>query len=128
MSSLHQSPPLSAPAAARRAGVSRWTIVRAINDFSLKARRDNRNRFRIAPEDLEAWKMHRERTVADAPPVAPPAMPDNTVDLRAALAGERARADAAERATRQAEADRDRWQAMAETLATRPRFSWPWNR
>lgn len=57
---------------------------------------------------------------------------DDSADLRAKLAsetaGETARADAAERAREQAEADRDRWQAMAEKLAEKPRFSWPWNR
>lgn len=56
------------------------------------------------------------------------AHPDDSADLRAQLAGETARADAAERAREQAEADRDKWQRMAEKLAERPRFQWPWNR
>lgn len=50
-------------------------------------------------------------------------------ELRERLSAEIARADAAERARDQAEADRDRWQAMAERLADRPRRSWwPWSR
>lgn len=50
-------------------------------------------------------------------------------ELRGRLSAEIARADAAERARDQAEADRDRWQAMAERLAERPRRSWwPWSR
>ncbi len=50
-------------------------------------------------------------------------------ELRERLSSEIARADAAERARDQAEADRDRWQAMAERLTDRPRRSWwPWSR
>lgn len=53
---------------------------------------------------LEAFKVHTETVAA----------------LRERLAAETARADAAE-------ADRDRWQVMAEKLAERPRRGWwPW--
>jgi len=47
---------LSPAKAAQVAGVSRWTVVRAINAQVLWATRDNRNQWRIKPEDLEAWR------------------------------------------------------------------------
>jgi excisionase family DNA binding protein len=107
--------------AAARAGVSRWTIMRAINSQTLKAHRDNRNAWQITTEDLDAHYPHNVRTVEDA-------QPESSATTGEKLAAETARADAAERARDQAEADRDRWQAMAEQLAARPRFAWPWQR
>jgi len=107
--------------AAEAAGVSRWTVMRAINSHKLKAQRDNRNQWQIAPADLAAHWPHSVRKVQTA-------HPDDSAELRARLAGETARADAAERSRDQAEADRDRWQRMAQTLADRPRFRWPWTR
>lgn len=121
MSGPHSRSHMTPADAAQVAGVSRWAIMRAINSHKLQAHRDNRNRWQIAEADLAAWCAHSVRT-------AHTAHPDDSADLRAQLAGETARADAAERARDQAEADRDRWQAMAEKLAERPRFSWPWNR
>ena len=106
--------------AAQLAGVSRWAIMRAIKSHKLKARRDNRNHWRIAQEDLDAWCAHSVRP-------AHTAHIDDSAELRAKLAGETARADAAERARDQAEADRDRWRAMAEKLTIQPRRRWwPW--
>jgi len=107
--------------AAAAAGVSRWAIMRAINRQQLKAHRNNRNQWQITPEDLQAHYPHSVRSVRNA-------HPDDSTELRANLAGETARADAAERARDQAEADRDRWQRMAEKLAEKPRFVWPWQR
>jgi len=49
------STPISPAQAAQVAGVSRRTVVRAINTQALRANRDNRNQWRIKPEDLEAW-------------------------------------------------------------------------
>ena len=48
---------LMSPAqAAHVAGISRRTITRAIGAQALQATRDNRNQWRIKPEDLEAWR------------------------------------------------------------------------
>ncbi len=95
--------------------------MRAINSHELRARRDNRNRWKIDPDELTKWRSHSVRT-------QPVAHPDDSADLKAALARETVRADAAERARDQAEASRDQWRQMAETLAARPRFRWPWHR
>lgn len=91
--------------------------MRAINSGKLKAIRNNKNQWQISLDDLRAWQANTVQTVKAAQP-----------DKSAALAEANARANAAERARDQAEADRDRWQRMAEQLAARPRFSWPWHK
>jgi hypothetical protein len=107
--------------AAAEAGVSRWAIMRAINNQQLKAKRDNRNRWNISPEDLAAHCAHTVRQ-------QPAAHHDDSAALREKLVGETTRANAAERARDQAEANRDHWQRMAETLAENQRFKWPWQK
>lgn len=46
--------------AADRAGVSRRTVMVAIEGFKLKAIRDNRNRWQIDPDDLSRWIDERD--------------------------------------------------------------------
>ena len=116
---------MSPAQAAQAAGVSRWTIMRAINSHKLKAHRDNRNNWQVSNEDLDQWWAHSVRQQQNAPPSA---HPDVSPELREKLAGETARADAAERARDQAELDRDRWREIAEKLASRPRRLWPWGK
>lgn len=113
---------MSPTQAAQAAGVSRWAIMRAIKSHKLKANRDNRNNWQILPDDLEAHYPHIVRSVRSAHPEES----EEKAEIHAKLAAETARADAAERARDQAEADRDRWQKMAEKLAERPSFRWPW--
>lgn len=115
------TPHMTPAQAAAAAGVSRWAIMRAINSQQLKAHRNNRNQWKITPDDLQAHYPHSVRSVRSAHPA-------ESTELRVNLAGETARADAAERARDQAEADRDRWQRIAEKLAERRRFVWPWQR
>tara|TARA_B110000977_G_scaffold195606_1_gene274365 strand:- start:1578 stop:1937 length:360 start_codon:yes stop_codon:yes gene_type:complete len=110
---------MSPAQAAQAASVSRWAIMRAINSHKLKANRDNRNHWRIAPDDLNAWCAHSVRS-------AHPAHPKESPELREKLAAETARADAAERARDQAESDRDMWREMAEKLVDKPRRGWWW--
>ncbi len=116
--------------AARRAGVSRPTINRALKSLELAGRRDNQNRWQIAPDDLDAWSASRGREHAvTTEHVQSVATQNDQLEhlrtelgaVREALAAETARANAAE-------ADRDRWQAMAEKLATRPLWRWPWSK
>ena len=120
MSGPHSKAHMTPADAAQVAGVSRWAIMRAIKSHKLKAQRNNRNHWQIAQDDLATWCAHTVRS-------AHPAHVDDSAELRARLAAETAKADAAERARDQAEADRDRWRAMAEKLAARPnRRWWPW--
>jgi len=115
----HTLPHMSPAQAAQATGVSRWAIMRAINSHKLRAQRDNRNNWRISPEDLSEWYAHTVRTTH-------PAHPEEAPELREKLASETTRADAAERARDQAETDRDRWRGMAEKLAEKPRRGWWW--
>lgn len=112
---LHMSP----AQAAQAAGVSRWTIMRAIKSQELQAKRDNRNQWKITAEDLDRWRLHSVRTAEIAHTMH---TSEIVVELRERLAAETARANANE-------ADRDRWQAMAEKLIDRPGWwSWLWKR
>lgn len=116
---LHTSFHISPAQAAHIAGVSRWTIMRAINNHELKANRDNRNHWRIVSDDLELWVSSTVRTVEAAHHLH---TPTDSPETLAKLAGETARANAAERARDQAEADRDAWREMAQ----KRRSWWPW--
>ncbi|MGB0903196.1 helix-turn-helix domain-containing protein [Halocynthiibacter sp.] len=115
----HTLPHMSPAQAAQVADVSRWAIMRAINNHKLKANRDNRNHWRISQDDLDEWCAHTVR-------IAHPAHPEESPELREKLAAETIRADAAERARDQAESDRDKWRGMAEKLAEKPRRGWWW--
>lgn len=106
---VHMSP----AQAAQQAGVSRWTVMRAINSQELKAFRDNKNQWKIAPEDLLGWRSSTERTGEDVHTLHTSQVLDELGDLREKLATAIGRAEAAERARDQAEIDRDRWYELA---------------
>lgn len=125
---LHTSTHMSPAQAAQVAGVSRWTIMRAINAQELKAIRDNRNHWQIAPDALDRWRAYTVRT-PDASHT--PHTYQDSPETLAKLAAETARADAAERARDQAEADRDAWKKQATALLPAPRKRrrwWPWGK
>lgn len=126
--------------AASRAKVSRGTIMNAIKDRHLVARRDNRNRWQIEPADLSKWLSDRSdiatvKAVAiDKQQVPPPE--ENLIRiavLEAELKGKDQRIADLER-------DRDDWKAQAQELARRDapqvqidppspsRRWWPWRR
>lgn len=121
----HRPSHMSPAQAAQVAGVSRWTIMRAIKSLDLLANRDNRNQWHIASDDLDAWRLHSVRSKAE-----PHTLHSLEViaGLREKLSGETTRADAAERARDHAEADRDHWREIAGKLADRNRSRWPWRR
>lgn len=66
---------LSPTQAAQAVSVSRWTIMRAIKVHELKATRDNRNHWKIDPDELNRWSASTVRTVE----VAHPGTPQTTV-------------------------------------------------
>lgn len=126
--------------AASRAKVSRGTIMNAIKDRHLVARRDNRNRWQIDPADLSKWLSDRSdiatvKTVNLDSQQMPPS-DENLIRiaaLEAELKGKNQRIADLER-------DRDAWKAQAQELARRdvpqvqiapphpPRRWWPWRR
>lgn len=121
--------PMAPTQAAQKIGVSRRTLMRAIERLEIKAYRDNRNRWKIDPEDLDKWAdahwAPSGHTPVDMPtsPTSAPTMQDVEIErLRGEVRVERALREAAE-------VERDRWRGMAETLAaTKPntRRWWPW--
>lgn len=121
----HTQTYISPTEAAQRIGVSRWSIMRAVKSHKLRAKRDNRNHWLITPDDLSAWRAQYAHTVRRQMS----AHPTEVTELREKLVSETARADAAERARDQAEADRDAWKQQASALLSRPpraRRWWLW--
>jgi hypothetical protein len=108
---------LTTAEAVKRTGASRFAIHRAKNKGELHPVRGNDGRFMFDPAELDAWADGRVSTVAQplraepAPEAAHAAAHAEIERLRAALTV--------------AEADRDRWHAMADKLAARRRW-WPW--
>lgn len=112
---------LSPAQAAQATGVSRWTIMRAIKDQLLLAKRDNRNHWCIDPEDLDRWRSSTVRTVEAAHPMHTPNDSPETLVKVASLEVENGQLR--ERLL-EAQADRDAWREMAQK-----RLSWwPWGR
>jgi excisionase family DNA binding protein len=83
---------LTTAQAAQSAGVSRWTVTRAIKAGELRAIRDNKGHLLIAPEDLLAWRStpsapsahgaHRvqEHDSKELAPVSAPSAPQDAPD------------------------------------------------
>lgn len=131
-------PMLTPQQAASRAQLSRGTIMNAIKDGKLLARRDNRNRWQIDPADLSRWVSERQDIATvkavnlDSQQV--PLANENLIRiavLEAELKGKEQRIADLER-------DRDDWKAQAQELARRdvpqaqvaspPRRHWFWRR
>ena len=126
--------------AASRAKVSRGTIMNAIKDRHLVARRDNRNRWQIDPADLSKWLSDRsdiatfKAVTIDSQSLLPP---DENLIRIAVLEAE---LKAKDQRIADLERDRDAWKAQAQELARRdvpqgqsdpvppPRRGWFWRR
>ena len=126
--------------AASRAQVSRGTIMNAIKDGHLFARRDNRNRWQIEPADLLKWLSDRsdiatvKAVTVDSQQVP---LPDENLIRIAVLEAELKGKD---QRIADLERDRDDWKAQAQELARRdvphvqidppppPRRRWFWRR
>lgn len=109
----HGATHMSPAQAAQRVGVSRWTVMRAINSKELKAFRDNKNQWKITPNALQEWRPSTERTGEEVHTLHTPAINEELIEIREKLAVAVGRAEAAERARDQAEADRDHWRELA---------------
>lgn len=112
-------PTLTPQQAASRAQVSRGTIMNAIKDRHLTARRDNRNRWQIDPAELSRWLSDRAVNItADVARVDSQLLPsadENLIRiavLEAELKGKNQRIADLER-------DRDDWKVQAQELARR---------
>jgi hypothetical protein len=104
--------------------VSRRTIMRAIETQELQAFRDNRNRCKIDPTDLDKWAGAQLSPTGHTNPDMPTLPTSETLEierLKGQLETERQLRHAAE-------VDRDHWRGMAQKLADQPRSWWPWRR
>lgn len=110
--------------AAQTKNVSRRTIMRAIENLELKAVRDNRNHWKIDPQDLDRWADDQRASNEHAHTILPTVL---TSDFEAKLAIAEAQRDAARDQLAGVQEDRDRWREMAEKLADKPRRRW-WSR
>jgi hypothetical protein len=97
--------------------------MRAIETQELQAFRDNRNHWKIDPSALDRWAGAQCAPTGHAQPVTPTLPTPDAIEL-AAVKAENGQLRERLAAT---EADRDRWQSMADKLADRPRRGWwPW--
>lgn len=105
---------LSPEQAAKRAGVSRRTLLRAVQLQEIQAVRDNRNRWRIEVESLDAWALRRTPT-AQRPDLAQSSaqLDAELAGLRVELAGLRVQLAGRDELLRAVEADRDAWRDLA---------------
>lgn len=122
MNSDYEHKTLTPAQAAKRSGVSRPTINRALKSLALQGRRDNQNRWQIDPEDLDEWLDARrgEQHVTSGHDQPVNNQYDQLEQVRAELGEVREKLAAETARANAAETDRDRWQAMAEKLADRP--------
>lgn len=125
--------------AASRAKVSRGTIMNAIKDRHLSARRDNRNRWQIHPADLSKWLSDRS-DIASVKAVTinrqQVPLPPNENLMRIAVL--EAKLKGKDQRIADLERDREDWKAQAQELARRdvpqgqiaspPRRWWSWRR
>lgn len=116
--------PMSPAHAAQLMKVSRRTIMRAIENHELKANRDNRNRWKIAPDDLDVWAGVHCAPSEHAHKETPTLPTSETVELAVTKAENR---QLLERLAA-AETDRDHWRNMAAKLAKKPRRFWLWGK
>lgn len=112
---------LSPAQAAQATGVSRWTIMRAIKNQILLAKRDNRNHWCIDPDDLDRWRHSTVRTVEAAHPLH---TINDTPEKLVKVAFLQAENSQLRERLLEAQADRDAWREMAQ----KRRSWWPWER
>lgn len=85
--------------------------MRAIERHELKASRDNRNRWKIDPQELDKWASAQS---APSGPALPDAPTLHTSELAVSLARTEAERDALRDQLSETKADRDHWRALAE--------------
>jgi len=112
---------LSPQKAAKRAGVGRTTIVRALSSSELRAFRDNLGRWKIEPEAIDDWLSMRAKRSGDgqSPDMTPFA--DDSSQYRTMVRSEVAVLEAEKRGLEarlaDTQAERDAWRDQAERLA-----------
>ena len=102
---------ISPAQAAEIIGVSRRTIMRAIETQNLQAFRDNKNHWKIEMKALNQWKStehaRSEHAHSEAPAIS-------LQDMAIALGRAEAERDALREQLEQTKEDRDHWRGLAE--------------
>ena len=101
---------LSPAQAAQAASVSRWTIMRAIKRHEIKAIRDNRNHWKIDPDELDRWSASTVRTVEVAHPAH---TPEDSAETLAHVASLEAENSQLRERISEIKEDRNAWREMA---------------
>ena len=120
--------PISPAQAAHIAKVSRRSIMRAIETQELQAFRDNRNRWKINPADLDKWAGAQWAHSGHAHIETPTLPTSENPEIMTRLTAAESRADLLASQLDDTRADRDHWRDMAQKLADQPRGWWPWTR
>jgi len=102
--------------AAAHVGVSRSAIMRALASKSLKATRNNRNRWQIELADLDAWAAGRPMSATSDRTVS-----DHDRDQVAEMARLEAENGQLRERLDELREDRDAWRTQAERLASEAR-------
>lgn len=115
---------LSPVQVAERCKTSRSAVMRALYSGALPSKRDNRQRWRIAPEDADAWAGQRSDTaeaLSEHRPEPARTVLSDTPETMMRLAVAEARLADAQASLAEVKADRDAWKAQAERLTSEPR-------
>jgi len=105
--------------AAARASVSRWTIARALKKGAVTGVRDNRGRWRVDRDSLDAWSPDVQRTVPHIVQNVQEVQASN--DAQIELAKAFARIEGLEARLSDTQEERDRLAALLEkALEPRP--------
>lgn len=99
--------------------------MRAIERHDLKAKRDNRNHWKVSTEDADRWADAQWAPSEQHPPETPTLAHLEITSELAVMRAENAQLRERLEAT---ETDRDHWRSLANKLAERPRWVWPWRR
>lgn len=113
---------LSPQQAAEKADVSRRTIMVAIESQQLKAVRNNKNHWKIRPEDLDEWIQERgsfrKPTISDSSTEtnSDSSTSQEMMELKIKIAEMNVRLQAAEDSINNLRNERDSWKIQAQNL------------
>ncbi len=104
---------LSPQQAADKAGVSRRTIMVAIENKALHSTRNNRNHHKIEESDLEKWMEARMKPTTDTPTDIPVAEVSPNTDLMVENSGLKAELQGVRELLKATQEERDQWRELA---------------
>lgn len=97
--------------AAKKAGVSRSTISRALKNMELVGIRGNNNRWTIAQEDLDKWSGN---SVQNSSSGQSKALNDQLLKLTSEMSAQAVKIEMLESQIADLKIDRDEWRTMAK--------------